>query len=174
MLLGATGLKAPKSGGRAVKDCRRGGHRSARSAAEEDREGAAKAAWPRSLIGPGGIPPHSSRTGCAGGVVTRPAGALRHAGGSGAESRPSKRTERKASPEHAVAGRRGVHTRLEVKRLIEKARPLKAAGPFSRHSHWFGYAADRAGDQRPCSRAMTRSAVQTMPPPECKSFARAT
>jgi hypothetical protein len=54
---GATGMTAPKNEGRAVKDGRSGGHRSARSEAKEDREGAAKAAWPRSLTVRGEVPP---------------------------------------------------------------------------------------------------------------------
>jgi hypothetical protein len=63
-------MKAPKNGGSAVKDCRRGGHRSARSEAEEDWEEAAKAAWPRSLTARGDVSPQPSSSGCAEDVVT--------------------------------------------------------------------------------------------------------
>jgi hypothetical protein len=52
-------MKAPKNGGGAVKNCRRGGHRSARSEAEEEREEAAEVAWTRSLTARGQSPPET-------------------------------------------------------------------------------------------------------------------
>jgi hypothetical protein len=61
--------------GRGVRDLRSSeseGHRSARSEAKEDWEGAAKAARPRILHGTGrGNPPRSSTTGCAERVRTQ-------------------------------------------------------------------------------------------------------
>lgn len=55
------------------------------------------------LDGPGGISPHSKRTGCAAGVVTRPSGAVRHAGGSGAEAVPRRGPSEQRARKRAVA-----------------------------------------------------------------------
>jgi hypothetical protein len=97
-------MKAPKNGGRAVKDCRRGGHRSARSEAKEDREEAAKAAWPRSLTAWGEFPPYSINEGQRRSRHSSDQRErMRHAGGSGAKAVPRRGPSEKRAREHAVA-----------------------------------------------------------------------
>ncbi len=101
--LGETGMKAPKHGGSAVKDCRRGGHRSARSEAEEDREGAAKAAWPDPSRHGGRPPSLNQRTAATQSSHKRPEGACAMRAGVGRKAVPRRGPSEKRARKHAVA-----------------------------------------------------------------------